>query len=235
MTHTAGPACSKASAIAAAAPRIAALGTVSAHQEVVRMATSLDGGASWRTSTVLRGPAGRSYAALFPAAAVDRSGNVFVAVSDRTDVLVLHSSDRGATWSPPVKVNRQPGAAILPWIAAGGDGGVVVTWFGASTPDPAASAGRWKVYAAESLDGLAPSPSYRTLAVSDHVVHTGPICGGPVGDRGPCQGEGRNLGDYFQVAVDPEGFADVAWSDDSAGSPSRIHYAHGGLRLGPPN
>jgi hypothetical protein len=218
-----------------AAPRTAALGTVSTHQDVVRMATSLDGGVSWRKSTVLQGPAGTSYAALFPAAAVDRSGNVFVAVSDRTDVLVLHSTDRGATWSAPVKVNRQPGAAVLPWIAAGGDGGVVVAWFGASTLDPGANADRWQVFAAESLDSLAPSPTYRTFTVSDHVVHTGPICAGPVGDRGPCQGEGRALGDYFQVALDPDGVANLAWSDDSVGAPSRIHYARGGLRLGPPN
>jgi hypothetical protein len=218
-----------------ATPRTMALGAVSAHQNVVRMATSLDGGVSWRKSTVFQGPEGTSYASLFPTAAVDRAGDVFVAVSDRAHVLVFRSTDRGATWSRPVRVNSQPGAAVLPWIAAGGDGGVVVTWFGASTADPGANTNRWRVDAAESVDGLAPSPTYRLFTVSDHVVHTGPICGGPVGDRGPCQGAGRNLGDYFEVALDPEGVANVAWSDDSAGSPAAIHYARGGLHLGPPN
>jgi len=212
-----------------------AVGTVSSHQNIITMAVSRDGGVTWTRSTVFRGVPGSSYAALFPTAAIDREGNVFIAVSDRHNVLVFASHDQGATWSPPVRVDGRPGAAVLPWIAAAGDGGVVVTWFGATTDDPNANENLWRVYAAETVDGLAVAPTYRTFTVSDHYVHAGSICAGPVGSKGPCQGGGRNLGDYFQVAIDPEGVANVAWADDSAGQPSVIKYARGGLRLGEPN
>jgi hypothetical protein len=206
------------------------LGVGTAAQDVVRMATSTDGGVTWTQHTVLTGPEGAGYASVFPAAALDRAGNVYVAVSDGAHVLVLSSTDRGATWRGPVQVNPGGGAAVFPWVAAGGDGGVVVTWLGSPVPGPDAPDARWQVYAAESLRGTAAAPAYRLFTVSDRLVRAGGICLSGLGCR-----SGRELGDFFQVAVGPDGIADAAWSDDGLGGPSVVRHARGGLVLGPPN
>jgi hypothetical protein len=117
---------------------------------------------------------------------------------------------------------------VFPWIAAGGDGGVVVTWFGAASNN---ATSQWKVYAAEATNGTAGAPTYTTYTVSDHVIHTGDVC-----TRGLGCSSGRTLGDFFQVAVGPDGIANVAWADDGLGAPvAGVFYARGGLALGAPN
>jgi hypothetical protein len=62
------------------------------------------------------------------------------------------------------------------------------------------------------------------------VVHAKGICQQGIGCR-----SGRELGDFFQVAVGADGIAGVAWADDGLGGPAVIRYARGGLVLGPPN
>ena len=197
---------------------------------VIGVAISTDGGASWIQHRVFTGPAIANYASVFPAAALDRAGNVFVVAGDGHDVLIFSSTDRGAHWSGPSKVNRQPGTALLPWVAAGGDGGVVVTWLGTPSADSNAKTDEWRVFAAESRDGTRAVPVYRDFTVSDHVVHRGAICTLGVSCR-----DGRQLGDFFQVALGRDGVANVAWAEDAPAGPATISYARGGLALGPPN
>jgi hypothetical protein len=47
--------------------------------------------------------------------------------------------------------------------------------------------------------------------------------------------DGRQLGDFFQVAVGRDGVANVAWAEDAPAGPATISYARGGLALGSPN
>jgi hypothetical protein len=197
---------------------------------VVRMAVSANGGNSWTQHTVFTGDAKANYASIFPSAAVDRAGNLFVAVSDNANLLVFSSVDQGAHWTAPVRVNSPAGAAAFPWISAGGPGGVVVSWLGASTPDPASKANLWHVYAAESRNAASPAPTYNLFQVSNHVVHKGVLC-----ESGLNCSDGRQLGDFFQVAVGPDGIANLAWADDGAGGSSTISYARGGFNLGSPD
>jgi hypothetical protein len=204
-------------------------GGTSAGQNVVRMATSTDAGGSWTQHTVFSGPPAAGYASVFPAAALDRAGNLYVAVSDNSAVLVFSSSDRGTTWRGPVRVDPGVGAVTFPWVAAGGDGGVVVSWLGSPAAGPDAPEGRWDVYAAEALNGAAPGPAYRVFRVSDRPVHLKGICQQGIGCR-----SGRELGDFFSAAVGPDGIASLAWADDGLGGPAVIRFARGGLALGPP-
>lgn len=199
-------------------------------QNQIRMAVSTDSGSTWTSHTVYTGPAGAGFDSIFPSAAVDRAGNVYVAASDDHHVLVFSSTDHGATWSAPTDVNTSGNAAVFPWVAAGGNGGVVVTWFGADTTDPSNASDNWQVLGAESTNGTAAAPSYALSTVSDHVVRHGIIC-----QSGLSCTDGRQLGDFFQVAVGPDGIANVAWSDDGAGDPSVVYYARGGVNLGPAN
>jgi hypothetical protein len=196
---------------------------------MVRMGVSTDGGSSWTQHTVFTADPKVNYASIFPSAAVDRAGNVFVAVSDNANVLVFSSTDRGAHWTAPVKVNSPAGAAVFPWISAGGPGGVAVSWFGASTADPNAKGNVWQVYAAESRNATAPAPTYNLFQVSNHVVHKGVLC-----ESGLNCADGRQLGDFFQVAVGPDGIANLAWADDGAGGSATVSYARGGFNLGSP-
>jgi hypothetical protein len=206
-------------------------GGSSAVQNVVRMATSVDGGATWTQHTVLSDPAATAgFASVFPAAALDAAGSLYVAVSDDARVLVLSSRDRGATWGRPVRVDPGIGAAVFPWVAAGGDGGVVVSWLGSRVTGADAPDASWQVYAAETLDGAASAPAYRLFTVSDRVVHVKGICQQGVGCR-----SGRELGDFFQVAVGADGVAALAWADDGLGGPAVVRFARGGLTLGAPN
>jgi hypothetical protein len=205
-------------------------GGSSVGQNQVRMATSADGGSSWTQHTVFTGPTSAGYASIFPAAALDRAGNLYVAVSDNTGVLVFSSRDRASTWQGPVRVDPGIGAVVFPWVAAGGDGGVVVTWLGSRVPGADSPDASWQVYAAETLNGAAAAPVYRLFTVSDRVVHVKGICQQGIGCR-----SGRELGDFFQVAVGADGLAGLAWADDGLGGPAVIRYASGGLVLGPPN
>jgi hypothetical protein len=177
-------------------------------QNMVRMATSTDGGASWAQHTVLSDPAATAgFASVFPAAALDAAGTLYVAVSDNARVLVLSSRDRGTTWGRPQRVDPGIGAVVFPWVAAGGDGGVVVGWLGSRVTGADAPDARWQVYAAETLNGAVSAPTYRLFTVSDRVVHAKGICQQGVGCR-----SGRELGDFFQVAVGPDGVAGLAWA-----------------------
>ena len=200
-------------------------------QNSVRMATSADGGASWTLHTIFTGPPATGYASIFPAAAVDRAGTVYVVVSDNSGVLVFSSADRGATWRGPVRVEPPTGGAtVFPWISAGGPGGVVVAWLGSRVAGVDAPDASWQVYAAESLDAAAPAPAYRLFTVSDRPVHAKGICQQGIGCR-----SGRELGDFFSVEVGPDGIANFAWADDGLGGPAVVRYARGGLVLGAPN
>jgi hypothetical protein len=205
-------------------------GGPTAEQNVVRMASSGDGGATWAQHTVFTGPTPRGYASVFPAAAIDRAGNLYVAVSDNANLLVFSSTDRGVTWRGPVRADAGGGAVVFPWIAAGGDGGVVVSWMGSQVAGADAPDSRWQVYAAEARNGTAPSPAWQRFTVSDRLVRAGGICQSGLG----CA-SGRELGDFFQVAVGPDGLAHLAWADDGLGGPAVVRYARGGLTLGPPN
>jgi hypothetical protein len=201
----------------------------SGHQNQIGVAVSSDGGSSWTQQVVFAGAADKDYNNIFPVVAVDHAGNVYVAASDGHDVLVFASTDQGATWSSPTHLNPGGNAAIFPWGAAGGDGGVVVTWYQASTDKNDDPTNDWNVMAAQSLNGHAPAPVYSTVTVSDHPVRHGDVC-----TEGFACRQGRELGDFFQVAVGPDGFANIAYNDASGGG-SVVVYARGSVNLGPAN
>ena len=60
-------------------------------------------------------------------------------------------------------------------------------------------------------------PVFTTAQASDHVNHTGPIC-----NLGILCGSGtRDLLDFFQVAIGPDGLANIVYADDSSGPTNR--------------
>jgi hypothetical protein len=190
---------------------------------------------------VFPGPAGaqnQGAGNLFPALATDDFGFVYAAWSVNSDIFYSFSTDQGTTWSSPINVSFPVNgghANLFPWIAADANGHVGIVWFGddragnsndRATLEPGhpASQGaacngsgttcmqgwaQWNVYYAESVNGHDATPFFVRNVISDHVIHRGTISTGGLGG-----GADRSLADLFQVAFDPQHFANVAFSDD---------------------
>ena len=189
---------------------------------------------------VFTGPAGaqnQGAVNLFPALATDDLGFVYADWSDNSNVFYSFSADQGTTWSNPINVSFPVNgghANLFPWIAADANGHVGIAWFGddragnsndraalepghPATQGAACNSGttcmqdwaKWNVYYAESVNGHDATPFFVPSVISDHVIHRGTISTGGLGG-----GADRSLADLFQIAFDPQHFANVAFSDD---------------------
>ena len=230
--------------VAFTAPDNATENANSGPQRSVYVGVSADAGLGAPTFTftdhkVFASPAGSPGAAhgnnnIFPALAVDDFGNVYTVWSDNQSIFLSSSSNLGNTWTAPVRVNADGTvgkANVFPWVAADAYGHVVVTWLGANlagnsndvaTMQPACVDGttdcwaQWNVYAAESVNGNAAIPTFTQHAASDHIIHSGTIC---TNGTGCSNGDSRALADFFQVALDAQHRANIAFSDDHLASP----------------
>ncbi len=186
---------------------------------------------------VFTGPVGSNTENLFPALAVDDFAFVYAVWSDNTNIFFSSSSDQGTTWTPAIQVNSAPtvgNANVFPWIAADAFGHVGIVWFGDDrvgnsndtamlAPCPSGSTtcmqnwANWSVYIAESINANSATPVFTQSAISDHIIHRGTVSTGGLGG-----GANRNLGDLFQIALDPQHQANVAFSDDHKLSPVTV-------------
>jgi len=230
--------------VAFTAPDSATENLNSGPQRTVYVGVSTDAGQGAATFTftdhkVFTSPQGSPGATngnnnIFPALAVDNFGNVYAVWSDNQNVFLSSSSDLGNTWTAPVRVNSGSTvgkANVFPWVAADAYGHVVVTWLGANRAgnsnnvaamQPSCTDGtndcwaQWNVYAAESVDGNAAVPVFTQHAASDHVIHAGTVC---TNGTGCSNSDSRALADFFQVALDTQHRANIAYSDDHLASP----------------
>jgi hypothetical protein len=230
--------------VAFTAPDNVTENTNTGPQRSVYVGVSTDAGLNAPTMTfsdhkVYTSPAGSPGAIhgtnqIFPALAVDNFGYVYTVWSDNQSIFLSSSSDLGTSWTAPVRVNA--GATIgksnvFPWVAADANGHVVVTWLGGSlagnsndvaTMQPTCTDGtmscwaQWNVYSAETVNGHAAAPSFTQSRASDHVIHAGTVC---TGGTGCSNGDSRALADFFQVALDTQHRANIAFSDDHLASP----------------
>jgi hypothetical protein len=171
------------------------------------------------------------------------SDNNDIYLSSTTGSTQSSSATRGSMWNPPVRVNQ--GAThggksnVFPWVAADANGHVVVVWLGETnigTPTTPANSNdrsaleptcagadagtnncwaQWNVYAAETVNGNIPNPTFTQYIVSDHIIHSGTVSTGGLGG-----GANRNLADFFQVALDPHHRANITFADDHVHSPA---------------
>jgi len=174
-------------------------------------------------------------ASLFPCVKVAKDGTVYVAYSDGgTGIFIAHSRDQGNTWSQPVLVSdpSQSTTSVLPWLAVGDlPGTVAVAWYGANAAQSEDGKGQnndnanWSVFFSESFNATDVNPTFYEGVASDHVVHASNISLAGLGGAA-----NRNLGDFFQLAIDPQGLAFIAFDDDSndfAGNPYVLHQTAG--------
>ncbi|HET9689568.1 MAG TPA: hypothetical protein VFP61_00310 [Acidimicrobiales bacterium] len=180
---------------------------------------------SFADHDVYDGPATATLDNNFPNVAVDRAGNVYAAWSDDHDVSVAYSTDHGATWSSPKKVNSGAAVtAIFPWMTALAPGKVDIAYYATPAPendqtcatssasDPCQTE-PWYVYMAQDVTTTA-GGGWSQVQVTPAAVHLGGVCQGGIS----CTATGndnRDLYDDFGIAASPTtGLASIAYTDD---------------------
>lgn len=162
-----------------------------------------------------------SHRHLFDVVKVGRDGTVYALWSDDHNIFLSYSIDQGRTWSLKVQVNNpnfvvndrfgNPQTVktnLMPWLEAGSAGRVDIVWYGTTEAGNNDNAD-WNVFFAQSLNANTSTPQFRQVKASDHFIHAGNISeGGLTGTAN------RNLLDYFQVSLDPQGAAFIAFTDD---------------------
>jgi hypothetical protein len=134
------------------------------------------------------------------------SGNVYVLASltrlsnaDTGDVMFARSTDGGATWSPPVRINDDPSAENIQWfgtMSVAPNGRIDAVWL--DTRDASPGLGISELYYSYSYDqGATWSPNER---LSDPF---NPHIGYP---------DQNKMGDYFDMISDSMG-AHLAWAN----------------------
>jgi hypothetical protein len=199
--------------------------TPSGSPNVLHLLKSTDGGATWSNTVAYNGPAGTSLENAFPITAVDRGGNVHVVFirsngsSNRTNahVFLISSADAGTTWTAPVQIDAglANNSTVMPYIVAGNPGVVDVTWYGSSmsspdgTPSSTDKSTWWNVNFAQVTNALSATPTVaQTIVVG--AVHNLPICS----QGGNCSGNTRDLAEYYTMTLDPDGNANIAYTDE---------------------
>ena len=157
----------------------------------------------------------------FVANAVDKAGRVYVVWSERHDplqetwVMLSSSANGGQSWSAPVKVNAVPKTATFPWVSAGDDGRIAVSYYGSagkgSSPQRVDADATWQVFSAFSSDAGRTFSEHRTTG----DMNTGRICTSGTG----CSAGGRNLLDFFETAVDADGCLLTTFTDNISKTP----------------
>lgn len=175
---------------------------------------------------------GTNNANIFPGGDIDSAGNIYVAWSmnnSRTNefsIWFAASHDNGKTFYGPFPVSSGPlsadETAVLPWVAAGDNGRVDIVWYGTTAVgDPNTLPGNpaWKLYFAQSLNANSREPVFTVVQPNpSNVIHNGQIStGGLLGSSD------RSLLDFFEVAIGPDGLANVIFADN-AGQATRAEY-----------
>jgi len=139
------------------------------------------------------------------------NGTVYACYSNDHDIFLVHSTDKGVTWSQPVRVSNgaETKTSVFPWIETGPTpGSVGIAWFGSTSATNDDNA-NWEVFFAQSFNATADVPTFRQVKVSDHFIH-----GSNISEGGLTGSANRNLLDYFQISFDPTGAAVIGYTDD---------------------
>jgi hypothetical protein len=193
----------------------------------IQISISKDKGASWHDVDVNPGADDANYGNFWMSNAVDSAGNVYAVYSgyahkgEPMHVWLQESRDHGETWSKPYAVDnvltgRPVGQDLFGWVAGGGPGVAVVSWYHTDAANKDADGIDWVVPVAQvrKLDTATPQVVYGIA--SDHSVHHGPICTlGTFCGILPGSSSDRSLLDFFKVAVAPDGMPEVVWSDNN--------------------
>lgn len=145
--------------------------------------------------------------------AADADGNVYYTWmgSDNLPYLAI-SNDNGETWGEPMMI-APPGvvSASLPAMEMGDDGKLAIVYAGTTTKTDDDAEKLWNGYITITEDALAKRPVFYSGTINDPAD---PIT------RGRCEGiRCTTLGDFFDVAIGPDGTPWAAFIDGCDGGP----------------
>jgi hypothetical protein len=194
------------------------------------LATSTDAGLTWSDRLVLdtqvlpRPLQGATLGHLLVASAIDAAGTLYAAFSAResggtqTAIYLIHSTDHGATWSVPVRVEAPTSSNVMPALAVSHDGVAYLSWYGSAAQDYRSATAAWVEIFAQTRDPLAAHPVFEVDQVSSAApVHIGGI--DTAGTTGSDLGANWGLRDFQSIAVDACGRPHPMWADDN-GTPT---------------
>lgn len=198
------------------------------------IAVSTDGGAHFEERKV---PGASSKLRAMTSPALDTAGNVYITWANETGVWLAGSPDLGKTWWPTLRVSEPlfpngAGTQIWPWVVAGDAGRVAVDWYGTnSSGGPGKATGEWFVYQTTVLGADSTTPTLYAGQVTPTPIFKGGICqNGTTCQADPTSAGDRRLGDFFEAAVDQQGFVDVVYSvalQDAISHPGFAHQTGG--------
>lgn len=184
----------------------------------VAAGVSHDMGATWQLVVVDEEPAdcgGPLRPDPDPSIALDAEGNVFFAYHRPSGVKYVASTDLGDTWSEPRVVSPAALKSYVHLAAAAGDAGKLAIAYRATPDSVLGAAGAdgwaaWHVYATFVEDALG-AGTPRTGIVNDPAdpVQRGTICTSGLA----CAGGNRNLLDFIDADVTPDGRFVVTYAD----------------------
>ncbi|MFN2527080.1 MAG: hypothetical protein ABR505_12605, partial [Actinomycetota bacterium] len=164
------------------------------------------------------------FTSFFLVPAIDREGGIYAAraggYSGPGDTVpnasvTFNYFDRVTKkWGKALKIPTPPGDALWPWLVAGDDGRVAVTWYQTLKNNPK----KFYVYVAYSMNGHGTHvrcsdgstrfvpPQFEVVNASGRPIHIGEICQGGVGcNTDVTEGGDRRLGDFFTINFDHTG------------------------------
>lgn len=198
------------------------------QNNVIRFASSTDGGMTWNISTAYTGPAGTTNRGVFPIMSVDRGGNVHLVFTRSDDtasntnchIFLMSTANATAgspTWTSPIQIDNNgtsTGTACLAWPVAGSPGAVDITWLGSSGASPSTAPFDWHVYFAQVSNALGGSPLVVSNQAETAQMHNTTICF----SGGACATGTRKLAEYYTITLDRDGNANIAYSDSINGT-----------------
>lgn len=201
----------------------------------IQLARSFDHGHTWQVVPILEPPQSAQVGligfptSIFPVVDADDAGNLYVVFSvdqqmlpqtvpkpaARFSVYLMVSQDLGDTWSAPRLLSNPAKVALMPWVVAGADGRIAVTWYENTAGLPAdVLPDAWNVKLWETLDATDPASPAVTVQLNDLPNHIGAVCTSGTG----CLAGDRSLLDFFEVTLSAQGHPVAVWSYSVAGT-----------------
>lgn len=179
--------------------------------QALYLAKSVDAGATWMLKLVYHATGSASLVHVFPSVALDKAGNLYIVFCDGVGSYLVTSTSGGASWTPPVRINAglTNRTSMEPWVVAGDAGKINVFYYGTTTGYFDQPSADWRIFMAQSLNALAPVPTFSISQATD-VMHHGGICNNGLA----CQNGTRNLLEYFYPDTYLDGNAFAVYPDD---------------------
>jgi hypothetical protein len=202
-------------------------GLIAPTNSLGEFAISSNNGTSWTQHQF--GPIGGS-SEFFGTVAADRAGNVYQgAAGGYTVSYTYYERATGATNESQIDIPIPPGDAMWPWITAGDDGRVAMTWY----QNLAGSPNEFYIFVAYTNNGHGTTvtcsdgstkfiePQFTVVNASKRPIHRGKIClQGTTCNANPSfEGGDRRLGDFFTINFDTKGDLFIVSADTMLENP----------------